>query len=285
MKTKINTKINTKIYLEFVFSMIEDSRKILKNYFNQVQEGRLTGTKIKTDGSPVTLADKEVETIFCQGIRENFKNHAILGEEFGRQNSETEADFLWVIDPIDGTRSFMNGNKNFGSLLALLYKGKAILGVADLPLLNETYWSISDNNAFMRNEKNETSLCTRKTCTSLSQATLRSTSLEFFKEDKEKDLFQKLSSRTSETKMGGDCVCYLNLTLATADLVLEANLAPWDFMALVPIIEGAGGKISDWQGGALSTDISKNPRGKVLASANEQIHQQALDYIKSTELL
>ena len=279
----VSPSILTGPYLDFALELVKESKEILRSSF---QKGESFKGKIETksDGSPVSALDREVELLFRKRIREKFPEHFILGEEFGAYQAQEkgESGFLWVIDPIDGTKSFISGNPFFGTLVALLYKGEAILGVMDMPLLDECYWGEKSKASFRQDLKGAHKITTRS-CSDLAQALLRTTGIEYFsqqKEERDKALFNDLKKLCRESVYGGDCYCYASLACGLTDIVLEVGLAPYDFFALIPLIEGAGGRITDWQGRPLSLDTKK---GDVLACGDTRLHQLALECIKSPE--
>lgn len=279
----MSPSIATGPYLDFALELVKESKEILRSSF---KEGQSFKGKIETknDGSPLSALDKELELLFRKRIREKFPEHSILGEEFGAYQSQKqgESDFLWVIDPIDGTKSFISGNPLFGTLIALLYKGEAILGVVDMPFLDERYWGEQSKASFRQDQKGVHKITTRP-CSELSEALLGTTAIEYFsqqKEERDKNVFNDLRKLCRESIYGGDCYCYASLACGLTDIVLEVGLAPHDFFALIPLIEGAGGRITDWQGRTLSLNTRK---GDVLACGDSRLHQLALECIQGSE--
>ena len=280
----VSSSITTKPYLNFALELVKESKEILCKSFQQAQIRKEVETK--GDGSPVTELDRKVELLFRKSIKAKFPEHRIWGEEFGSSQDQSlgrqgGSDFLWLIDPIDGTRSFIKGSPFFGTLLALLYKGKAVLGVIDMPLLNECYWGEEGQASFKKDAKGVHKIITRS-CSDLSKALLRTTAIEYFSQSEGEDktakaVFDSLEELCGKTRYGGDCYCYANLACGLADIVLEVGLAPYDFFALIPVIEGAGGRISDWQGSPLSLQAGK---GDVLACGDAKTHKVILEHIK-----
>jgi inositol-phosphate phosphatase/L-galactose 1-phosphate phosphatase/histidinol-phosphatase len=217
----------------------------------------------KADGSPVTVADRAIETAMRRMIRAAFPGHAIEGEEFA---SEGCGEFVWVLDPIDGTKSFVTGFPLFGSLIALLRGGRPVLGVIEAPALNERWVGCNDRPTLFNGKAVRTS-----DCRSVEQSTVYTTTAETF-DAEERRRFDALSERAALRRYGGDCYLYGLLASGHCELVIEARLKPHDFMALVPVVEGAGGRISDWRGAPLGTGSD----GCVLAAANEVLWRQAL---------
>ena len=218
----------------------------------------------KADESPVTQADREVEAALRDVIAQHYPAHGIFGEEFGSLHAE--AEFVWSLDPIDGTRAFISGNPLWGTLLALLHRGKPVLGVIDIPMLNERWIGAAGSSAQLNGED-----CGVSACTELRQAILYATSPDIF-EGAELAAFDALTQAARMRRYGGDCYSYGLLASGHVDLVVEAGLQPYDYLALIPVIEGAGGVITDWTGQPLSLES----QGRVVAAATPQLHRQAM---------
>src|SRR5215831_1346088 len=208
----------------------------------------------KVDGTPVTVADRDIETHMRRMIRATFPGHAIRGEEFAAEGS---GEFTWVLDPIDGTKSFVSGYPLFGSLIALQQEERSVVGVEGRGTLC-----------------NGTPTRTRD-CRSLGEAILCTTTPETF-DAPERSRFEALSARTALRRFGGDCYLYGMLASGYCDLVVEAKLKPHDFMAVIPIVTGAGGRVSDWQGAPLTAASD----GRMVLASTEALWQQALDILR-----
>lgn len=224
----------------------------------------------KADESPVTVADREVETALRRLIAERFPAHGILGEEFG--SSHTGAEYVWSVDPIDGTRSFISGHPLWGTLLAVVHRGSPVLGVIDMPVLDERWIGLAGEPARFNG-----AVCRASDCRRLADATLYSTSPDLF-HDAESGTFERVSRAARMRRFGGDCYSYALLAAGYVDLVMEAGLQPYDYLALAPVIEGAGAIITDWEGRSL--DMRSD--GRVLAAATSELHREALAVIGST---
>ncbi|KAH1244080.1 Bifunctional phosphatase IMPL2, chloroplastic [Glycine max] len=231
----------------------------------------------KHDLSPVTIADQSAEEAMVSIILDSFPSHAIYGEENGWRCKEKNTDYVWVLDPIDGTKSFITGKPVFGSLVALLQNGTPILGIIDQPVLRERWIGITGKRTTLNGQEIST-----RTCADLSQAYLYTTSPHLFSGDAEK-AFIRVRSKVKIPLYGCDCYAYALLSSGFVDLVVESGLKPYDFLALIPVIEGAGGVITDWKGDKLFWEVSPLSIPtcfNVVAAGDKQIHQQALDSLQ-----
>ena len=222
--------------------------------------------------SPVTLADRAAERAMRKLIESVYPNHGIYGEEYGVVRSD--ADYVWVIDPIDGTRSFITGKPLFGTLVSCLYKGKPVVGIIDQCVLNERWVGISGQQSTLNGVPIRTD-----GVKALKDAEMYSTSPDMFRgEDMTKFTAMKNAVRTPH--FGADCYAYGLIALGHADLVVEADLGLYDYCSLVPILEGAGGVICDWEGRELTLQNHERSEGKVVACANKDLLEQSLQILK-----
>jgi myo-inositol-1(or 4)-monophosphatase len=215
---------------------------------------------------PVTAADRAAEQILRKAIEERYPDHGIIGEEYGRR--ETQSDYAWVIDPIDGTRSFMMGLHTWGTLIGLRHGGQMLIGLMNQPFTRERFWS-TEEGAYYEGPGGRRILKTRL-CGSLDAAILGSTHPDLFREPGQWESFSRLKSRVRMTRYGGDCLGYCLLAMGQIDLVVEANLATYDIAALVPIIEKAGGIVTTWEGG------DAQHGGSVVAAGDPTLHTEVL---------
>lgn len=225
------------------------------------------------DFDPVTIADKNTEAALRKLINQRFPDHGILGEEYGAEN--LQAEFVWVLDPIDGTRLFVSGLPLWGTLIALCHKGTPILGVMIQPVLGEIFVG-AGSHAWLENTKSKTPLtrlATRQHKT-LGQATLFTTDPAILANG-ERARYDQLEQSCQLYRYGADCYGYAMVASGFADLDVEAGLQIYDIAALIPIIEAAGGKVTTWQGNPVR-GLEKHERLQVLAAANETLHAQAL---------
>jgi inositol-phosphate phosphatase/L-galactose 1-phosphate phosphatase/histidinol-phosphatase len=221
----------------------------------------------KDDHSPVTLADREVEQQMRALIATAFPDHAICGEEFGASGA---AQYTWVLDPIDGTKPFVLGFPTFGSLICLMDHDRPVIGVIEIPATNERWIGTPDGATLNGMRVNAAA------CASLSEAKLAGTSPYDFS-DEDYLRLRRLISQTAMHRFGGGCYSFGLLANGGVDLVIEAGLEPWDYMALVPVVEGAGGVITDWQGAPLGMSSD----GRVVASCTQALHEEALRSLRA----
>ena len=251
-------------YRGFANELADQARQIALAYFRKPLD-----IESKSDNTPVSIADTSIESTLRDMINDVYPDHGILGEEYERQQSNSE--FLWVIDPIDGTKSFVTGHPTFGCLIALLHNDRPVLGIIEMPALNERWVGIENEPVYFNASKATTS--TNKT---LSDSVTACTGVDFFNAS-ELPVYNHISRQGKFRMFGGDCYNYGLLASGFVDVVMESDLKPFDYMALVPVIENAGGVITDWQGNPLTLESS----GQILASANADLHQQCLSEIKN----
>lgn len=223
----------------------------------------------KADASPVTEADRAAEALMRAEIAQRFPGHAVLGEEFGAEGAGDAP--LWVLDPIDGTRSFITGWPLWGVLVALCEGGRPLLGAVEMPVLNERFLAVKGQGAQFTDARGHTHVCRTRTVTRLAEARLYTTSPRYF-DPPDRPRIEALIDAAGIARFGGDCYSYALLAAGQVDLVVESQLAPYDYMALVPLIEEAGGVITDWAGAALGLGSD----GRVVAAATEALHAEAL---------
>jgi len=250
--------------ISFANFLADESEIIIKQYFRnplKIDE--------KEDESPVTIADKKTELKIRELIETKYPNHGILGEEFASLNINSE--YVWVIDPIDGTRSFIAGHKDFGTLIALLHNNKPVIGIINCPIHEERWVGIEGKKTTMNGIEVQTSKLK-----DLKKSYVCTSGL-YFDNDHFRKGFDKIIQQTRYHRFGGDCYMYGMVASGYIEIVLEDTLKAHDYMALVPIIEGAGGKISDKYG----KNINIHSEGSVIASGNGQLHKQLIDIINN----
>jgi len=246
---------------QVILEILGTASQIALNYFRQP-----VSVEVKADDSPVTQADREIEQTIRNVLNNLFPTHAIYGEEQGRTDGKGGT---WVIDPIDGTKSFLLGNPLFGCLLGFVEEGVVQAGGLAMPALSEIWFADRHGPTTVNGR-----ICHASECRELSNANLLTSSPDFFNTD-EFSQFESLSKQIRYRRYGGDCYTYAMLAGGWVDLVVESTLYPFDYLPLVPIVEQAGGVISDWQGNPLGLSSG----AQVIAAATPQLHEAALNVL------
>ena len=234
---RFNAGVNLEPYRAFLLELAEASGDFIRPFFAN------PGLKIdlKADQSPVTAADRGAEELMRRMIRARFPGHGILGEEFGPEN--TGADFVWTLDPVDGTQSFAAACPLFGTLIALTHLGKPVLGAIHQPVLRQLL--VGDCRTATLNGR----AVRVRPCARVEDALLLTTDLANIARRRDGPSFDALARRARLFRTWGDCYGYLLLATGHADAMCDPIMHAWDIQALVPVILGAGGAITDWQGG------------------------------------
>ncbi len=241
--------------IQFIKFLARESGSIIRKYYRMP-----VNVETKADNSPVTIADKKTEEILREFIIKEFPGHGLLGEEFGEVNPD--AEYKWVLDPIDGTKSFISGTPLFGTLIALLQKGRPVLGAINLPILYELM--IGDGSITTLNDKP----VKVRECSSTADAVLLMTDLKSFDESSGKGL-RELASKVKMMRGWGDCYGYYLVASGFADIMIDPVMSVWDIMALIPVIEGAGGVITDINGNDPVTGTS-------IIASSRKIHPEVV---------
>lgn len=218
---------------------------------------------------PVTEADKGSEAAMRALINTEYPDHGIEGEEYGL--SRKDADWRWILDPIDGTRAFISGLPTWGTLIALAYKGEPVIGVIDQPYLKERYVGTPSGSTL-----NGTPIQTRP-CPSLGEATLSTTDPALFSVE-EKPRFDRLAGAVRLTRYGLDCYAYAIVASGHMDVVIEAGLSTYDMAALIPVIAGAGGICTDYDGQPAGS--AKARKGQILVLGDPARQNEALALLR-----
>lgn len=245
--------------IRFAERLADEARVIL----NSAMSGT-PNVELKSDKSYVTETDKAIETRLREIIDEDHPQHGILGEEHGSR--DLDAEYVWVLDPIDGTAPFVAGIPVFGTLIGLARGGRPWLGVIDHPASDDRWIGVSGEMAAL----NGTPVRTRP-CGDLASALMTNSNPDFFNDD-DRARFDALRAQVTYTQYGGSCYAYGVMASGRTDLSADGGLDPFDIFAPAAVIEGAGGVVSDWSGGA----IDLNWRGLVLAAGDEALHAEAL---------
>lgn len=258
--------------LRVAHMLADAARSITRPYFRASFLEALSKKDHEFD--PVTQADKDAEYVMREILALERPDDAILGEEYGL--SDGTSGYTWVIDPIDGTRAFLCGSPTWGVLIALNYHKKPFLGILEQPFTQERFIGVGGQNAewtrtTFRGDVQRHPLKTRQ-CHSLDNAILMTTFPEIGTLE-EKKAFDAVRDSVKLTRYGLDCYAYGLLAMGQIDLVIEAGLQPYDIQALIPIIETAGGLVTNWQGGSCYDG------GQVLAAGNSEIHKMVIDLL------
>ena len=245
-------------YRPFLIELARESGDFIRPHY------RSPGVAVETkaDQSPVTIADRGAEELMRTRIAKKFPAHGIIGEEFGSERAD--AEFVWVLDPIDGTKAFVTGLPLWGTLIALLHRGQPVLGCIHQPILDQLV--IGDGAT---TELNGARVRCRAT-TRIEEATLLTSDPLTAAKYQNGAAYDALQKRAKLVRTWGDCYGYLLLATGWADLCLDPIMNPWDIAALVPIVRGSGGVITDWQGGAAY------PAQSTIACTTAGLHAQVV---------
>eukprot|EP00199_Chlamydomonas_sp_CCMP681_P007072 CAMPEP_0119109018 /NCGR_PEP_ID=MMETSP1180-20130426/16809_1 /TAXON_ID=3052 ORGANISM="Chlamydomonas cf sp, Strain CCMP681" /NCGR_SAMPLE_ID=MMETSP1180 /ASSEMBLY_ACC=CAM_ASM_000741 /LENGTH=298 /DNA_ID=CAMNT_0007094713 /DNA_START=231 /DNA_END=1127 /DNA_ORIENTATION=- len=262
-------------YIAVAHRLADAAALVVRRYFRQPFD-----VETKADASPVTIADREAETAMRDLLTQLVPEHGVFGEEHGiKWGSGAGSDYVWVLDPIDGTKSFITGKPLFGTLISLLYKGRPVLGIIDQPILKERWLGVEGQPSTLNGQPIRT-----RPCPNINLAFLYATTPHMFSGANEIS-FNRVRDAVRIPMYGCDCYAYGLLAAGHADLVVEADLKPYDYMALVPIIKGAGGIVTDWTGQELcwlpspgddAEAMKSSWPGEVLAAGDATCHAAAL---------
>lgn len=220
--------------------------------------------------SPVTVADREAEMAMRRLIEERYPLHGIYGEEFG--SVRTDAEYIWVLDPIDGTKSFITGKPLFGTLIACLHHGVPLVGLIDQCVQKERWLGVVGQGTKFNGNPVETAGCNK-----LSECNMHASTPHMFAPGEEEAKFQLMCNAVKRPLYGSDCYAYALVASGFgSDLVVEADLGLYDYCALVPVVEAAGGVMTSWTGERLTLQNHERNKGRVVACANKNIHEEAV---------
>ncbi len=221
----------------------------------------------KGDASPVTKADRDAEEAIRALIATRFPTHGVIGEEHGEHRPD--AEWVWVLDPIDGTRAFVTGRPLFGSLIGLLHRGVPVLGIIDQPVTGERWLGVAGRPTRFRAPIGGQPRC--RPCAAVGEAELSCTSPDMFLAP-DRPGFERIRGTARRVTWGGDCYAYGLLAIGLVDIVVDATMKIWDWAALVPVVEGAGGRVTGWGGEALAPGAD----GRVLAVGDPALLAEAV---------
>ena len=259
--------------IAFAHQLANAAGEVIRSYFRQRID--ILDKRMLVDGKavfdPVTAADKNAEEAIRAIIERERPEDGILGEEFGEKSGRN--GLRWVLDPVDGTRAFITGRHEWGSLIALEENERAVLGIIDQPVLRERFIGVNGEAAFLA-EGTCAPLRTRP-CAHISEAVLCATHPDAYFAPGERESFVRVQRAVRMSRFGGDCYIFGVLALGFVDLIVESAFHRWDVAALIPIVEGAGGVITNWQGGSCAHG------GQILAAGDTRIHSEAMTLLAS----
>ncbi len=255
-------------YAEFAYRIAALAGAAILPHFREPIDVEDKGGVLGYD--PVTEADRAAESIIRSEILRAYPMHGIHGEEHGRVAGASA--FTWVIDPIDGTRSFIVGQLHWGTLIALHDGTRPIVGVMHQPFVGETFVGVHGALSQWRRGNERRMLATRA-CKSVASAVVATTDPRHFDATAKSRIWRSVTDGARLVRFGGDCYCYTQLAMGLIDIVIETGLSPYDIQALIPIIESAGGRVTNWQGGPCDAG------GDVLACGDAELHARLLERI------
>ena len=249
-------------FLALANDLADASGAVIRRYFRQP-----LAVDDKADESPVTVADREAEEVIRALLAARRPSDGVIGEEHG--NERIDAEYVWVVDPIDGTKSFITGRPIFGTLIALARAGRPLLGIIDQPVIGERWIGALGHGTRFAGAAART-----RACPDLASALLGTTSPDLFPPGRI-ERFRRVAAAAKHVVYGGDCYTYGQLSSGFVDVVIEAGLKPYDYCALVPVIEEAGGVVTDWNG----DPIRVTSDGTVLAAGDRRTHAEVLSLL------
>ena len=244
----------------FAIELAEASGTLIRDAFRQPLI-----VETKDDLSPVTQVDKAVEMRLRERIASRYPEHGIVGEEY--DDTQIDAEFVWVVDPIDGTKQFAAGLPTFATLITLARDGKPVLGIIDQPVTSERWIGMTGTHTIFNGKPVQTRRCKR-----LANAVMATSAPDYF-DALAMPAYQRLNEATRWPLYGAGCHAYGQIAMGYIDIGIEASHDAFDYCALVPVVEGAGGIISDWQGEPLTIHSGD----RFIAAGDARIHRQALD--------
>jgi len=252
-------------YLEFAYRTALAAGEAILPHFREIID--VEDKRPLAGYDPVTIADRAAESVIRAEIARAYPDHGIHGEEQGKQAGTSP--LTWVIDPIDGTRSFILGQLHWATLIALHDGVRPVAGVAHQPFVGETFLAAQGGLAQWRRGDQKRTLRTRA-CARIEDAVVATTDPRHFQTPRQRAVYDAISGPARLTRFGGDCYCYTQLAMGFVDMVVETGLQPYDVQALIPLIEAAGGVITNWSGGACDQG------GDVFACGDRELHAQVL---------
>ena len=255
-------------YLEFAYRMALAAGEAILPHFREIIDVEDKRNVMGYD--PVTIADRAAEEVIRAEIMRAHPDHGIHGEEQGKHSGTSP--LTWVIDPIDGTRSFILGQLHWATLIALHDGERPVVGVVHQPYVGETFVGTQGGLAQWRRGDQRRTLRTRR-CARVEDAVVATTDPRHFQSPRQLDVYNAISGPARLTRFGGDCYCYTQLAMGFVDMVVETGLQPYDVQALIPLVEAAGGVITDWSGGPCDQG------GDVFACGDRDLHAKVMDLL------
>jgi len=200
----------------------------------------------KSDNSPVTVADREAEQILREIIQSSFPDDAVVGEEFGQRMGDS--GYRWILDPIDGTTSFVSGVPLYGTLIGVEYQQRAVIGVIHMPALSECVYAAEERGAWYVTGSDEPKVARVSSCESLADGLFVTSQIDLFEKREAWQCYRELQRRAYITRTWGDCYGYLLVATGRAEVMVDAAMSIWDAAAIQPVLEEAGGTFTDWMG-------------------------------------
>ena len=257
---------NYKVYSKFIDSL---AKKLTNFYYSKLNRPFKVSNKLKGKGyDPVTSADKAFEKFIRKEINKKFPTHQVIGEEFGYKKSKSV--YSWVIDPIDGTRSFVIGNPTWSNLISLNYKGDPVLGLANFPILKKYYFNTSLNSAYVseNGKKRKLKVNRKATFSNMKLSAAFHGSLSLNQQKKIPQILKRMQFPCS------DALSYSHFAEGKLDVVIQCGNKIWDIHALIPIIRSAGGRVTTWK------NFDAKKAGNIICSANKSLHNKMLKILK-----
>lgn len=255
--------------IAFAGRLADASGAVIRPFFRQrIAVAHKPGLK---PFDPVTEADKGAERAIRAIIERDRPDDGILGEEYGEKAGKN--GLRWVLDPVDGTRAFITGRHEWGSLIALEENETPVLGILDQPVLGERFLGVNGRSVLLEGEKRE--VLKVRECADIKDAILCATDPSVYFSAEQQAAFDRVRAASRMTRFGGDCYLFAALALGFVDIVIEAGFNRWDVAALIPLVEGAGGIITSWSGGDCRDGKT------ILACGDRRIHEEAIKLLKS----
>lgn len=260
---------NEKDYITFMNEIGDAAAAVSLKYFKKPLDILSKGKKLGTEFDPVTVADRNTEFAIRELIREKYPTHSIMGEEHADETKSN--NYKWIIDPIDGTRAYITGVPTWGTLVALKNGDDHEIGMIDQPYLKERFIGTKNGSTM-----NGAPIKCRP-CDTIFNATISTTDpLQLFKDDDEQDRFFRVAAGAKMMRNGYDCYAYAMVAMGFMDVVVEAGLEAYDIQGIIPVIEGAGGIVTNWQGEKVTEG------GQIVACGDKRLHEQVIGLLNTT---